>query len=131
MLFRSRGPAWILHRCRGSWSRPQSLGRDPESHACLDDVGGHDQVRELTLPEVSACPLHCRIVQPGDIDEHLLDHHRNIELPRIRGRCGHGSVRKRVLDARRKVNVIQDELRRQIGEFLATSDAPAPIPTSA
>ena len=29
----------------------------------------------------------------------------------------------RVLDARRKVDVIQDELRRQIGAFLAESDA--------
>jgi dTMP kinase len=28
----------------------------------------------------------------------------------------------RMLDARRKVNVIQDELRRQIGAFLAESD---------
>jgi len=36
----------------------------------------------------------------------------------------------RVLDARRKVTVIQDELRRQIGEFLAASDTPAPIPTA-
>ncbi len=34
----------------------------------------------------------------------------------------------RVVDARRKLNVIQDELRRQIGEFLATSDTPAPTP---
>ncbi len=42
----------------------------------------------------------------------------------------------RVLDARRKVDVIQDELRRQIGAFLAESDpsrtdatpASAPIP---
>ncbi len=34
----------------------------------------------------------------------------------------------RVVDARRKVNVIQDELRRQIGEFLAASDAPTPTP---
>ena len=32
----------------------------------------------------------------------------------------------RVLDARRKVDVIQDELRRQIGAFLAESDAAAP-----
>jgi dTMP kinase len=31
----------------------------------------------------------------------------------------------RVLDARRKVEVIQDELRRQIAAFLAESDAPA------
>jgi hypothetical protein len=32
----------------------------------------------------------------------------------------------RVLDAKRKVEVIQDELRRQIGAFLAESDsAPA------
>ena len=29
----------------------------------------------------------------------------------------------RVLDARRKVDVIQDELRRQIGAFLAEADA--------
>ena len=29
----------------------------------------------------------------------------------------------RVLDARRKVEVIQDELRRQIGAFLADSDS--------
>ena len=29
----------------------------------------------------------------------------------------------RVLDARRKVDVIQDELRRQIGAFLADSEA--------
>jgi dTMP kinase len=33
----------------------------------------------------------------------------------------------RVLDARRKVEVIQDELRRQIAAFLAEPDAPAPI----
>jgi dTMP kinase len=38
----------------------------------------------------------------------------------------------RILDARRKVDVIQDELRRQIGAFLAESDAtsaapPAPV----
>ena len=33
----------------------------------------------------------------------------------------------RVLDARRKVDVIQDELRRQIAAFLAESDAPAPV----
>src|SRR5438309_10678584 len=33
----------------------------------------------------------------------------------------------RVLDARRKVDVIQDELRRQIAAFLAESDAPAPL----
>ena len=32
----------------------------------------------------------------------------------------------RVLDARRRVEVIQDELRRQIGAFLAESDATAP-----
>jgi hypothetical protein len=32
----------------------------------------------------------------------------------------------RVLDARRKINVIQDELRRQIGAFLAESDTSAP-----
>ena len=31
----------------------------------------------------------------------------------------------RVLDARRKVEVIQDELRRQIGAFLAESEAPS------
>lgn len=35
----------------------------------------------------------------------------------------------RVLDARRKVEVIQDELRRQIASFLAEPDAPAPIAT--
>jgi dTMP kinase len=35
----------------------------------------------------------------------------------------------RVLDARRKVDVIQDELRRQIAAFLAESDAPAPLVT--
>jgi thymidylate kinase len=29
----------------------------------------------------------------------------------------------RVLDAKRKIDVIQDELRRQIGAFLADSDA--------
>jgi dTMP kinase len=33
----------------------------------------------------------------------------------------------RVLDARRKVEVIQDELRRQIAAFLAESDALAPV----
>jgi len=33
----------------------------------------------------------------------------------------------RVLDARRKVEVIQDELRRQIAAFLAESDAPSPL----
>src|SRR5689334_4157362 len=33
----------------------------------------------------------------------------------------------RVLDARRKVDVIQDELRRQIAAFLAESEAPAPL----
>jgi hypothetical protein len=33
----------------------------------------------------------------------------------------------RILDARRKVDVIQDELRRQIAAFLAESDAPAPL----
>jgi dTMP kinase len=33
----------------------------------------------------------------------------------------------RVLDARRKVEVIQDELRRQIAAFLAESDIPAPL----
>src|SRR5437660_7925733 len=33
----------------------------------------------------------------------------------------------RVLDARRKVDVIQDELRRQIAAFLAEYDAPAPL----
>ena len=31
----------------------------------------------------------------------------------------------RVLDARRKVDVIQDELRRQIGSFLADAEMPA------
>jgi len=35
----------------------------------------------------------------------------------------------RVLDARRKVDVIQDELRRQIAAFLAESVAPAPLGT--
>src|SRR4029078_774051 len=35
----------------------------------------------------------------------------------------------RVLDARRKVDVIQDELRRQIAAFLAESAAPAPLGT--
>jgi len=35
----------------------------------------------------------------------------------------------RVLDARRKVDVIQDELRRQIAAFLAESDVPAPLAT--
>ena len=34
----------------------------------------------------------------------------------------------RILDARRKVEVIQDELRRQIAAFLAESEAPAPLP---
>jgi dTMP kinase len=34
----------------------------------------------------------------------------------------------RVLDARRKVEVLQDELRRQIGAFLAESEAAAPPP---
>jgi dTMP kinase len=33
----------------------------------------------------------------------------------------------RILDARRKVEVIQDELRRQIAAVLAESDAPAPL----
>jgi dTMP kinase len=33
----------------------------------------------------------------------------------------------RVLDAKRKVDVIQDELRRQIAAFLMESDAPAPL----
>jgi len=33
----------------------------------------------------------------------------------------------RVLDAKRKVEVIQDELRRQIAAFLMESDAPAPL----
>jgi len=33
----------------------------------------------------------------------------------------------RILDARRKVDVIQEELRRQIAAFLAESDAPAPL----
>ena len=37
----------------------------------------------------------------------------------------------RVLDARRKVDVIQDELRRQIAAFLAESEAPAPLATRA
>ena len=37
----------------------------------------------------------------------------------------------RVLDARRKVDVIQDELRRQIAAFLAESEAPAPLPQRA
>src|SRR4051812_8311431 len=35
----------------------------------------------------------------------------------------------RVLDARRKVDVIQDELRRQIAAFLVESDAPAALTT--
>jgi dTMP kinase len=35
----------------------------------------------------------------------------------------------RVLDARRKVEVIQDELRRQIAAFLSESDTPAPLAT--
>jgi dTMP kinase len=35
----------------------------------------------------------------------------------------------RILDARRKVDVIQDELRRQIAAFLAESDVPAPLAT--
>ncbi len=35
----------------------------------------------------------------------------------------------RVLDARRRVEVIQDELRRQIAGFLAEPDSPAPIAT--
>jgi dTMP kinase len=34
----------------------------------------------------------------------------------------------RVLDARRKVDVIQDELRRQIGAFLAEAEGPVPVP---
>ena len=34
----------------------------------------------------------------------------------------------RVLDAKRKVDVIQDELRRQIAAFLTESEAPAPVP---
>jgi dTMP kinase len=34
----------------------------------------------------------------------------------------------RVLDAKRKVDVIQDELRRQIAAFLSQADAPAPVP---
>jgi dTMP kinase len=34
----------------------------------------------------------------------------------------------RILDARRKVDVIQDELRRQIAAFLTESDTPAPGP---
>ena len=33
----------------------------------------------------------------------------------------------RVLDARRKVDVIQEELRRQIGAFLAENEAPVPL----
>jgi dTMP kinase len=33
----------------------------------------------------------------------------------------------RVLDARRKVDVIQEELRRQIGAFLSEAGAPAPL----
>jgi dTMP kinase len=37
----------------------------------------------------------------------------------------------RVLEARRKVDVIQDELRRQIAAFLAESDVPAPLATRA
>jgi dTMP kinase len=37
----------------------------------------------------------------------------------------------RVLDARRKVDVIQDELRRQIAAFLAESDVPASQPVAA
>ena len=37
----------------------------------------------------------------------------------------------RILDARRKVDVIQDELRRQIGAFLAESDATATATTKA
>src|SRR6186713_2444348 len=36
----------------------------------------------------------------------------------------------RVLDARRKVDVIQDELRRQIAAFLAESDVSAPLATA-
>ena len=36
----------------------------------------------------------------------------------------------RVLDAKRKVEVIQDELRRQIGAFLAESDTTRPDPTT-
>jgi dTMP kinase len=36
----------------------------------------------------------------------------------------------RVLDARRKVEVIQDELRRQIGAFLAESDATMRLETA-
>jgi dTMP kinase len=35
----------------------------------------------------------------------------------------------RILDARRKVDVIQDELRRQIAAFLAEPDAPTPVAT--
>jgi len=34
----------------------------------------------------------------------------------------------RVLDAKRKVDVIQDELRRQIAAFLSQADAPPPVP---
>jgi dTMP kinase len=37
----------------------------------------------------------------------------------------------RVLDAKRKVDVIQDELRRQIAAFLSQADAPAPVPARA
>jgi dTMP kinase len=37
----------------------------------------------------------------------------------------------RVLDARRKVEVIQDELRRQIAAFLSEAEAPAPAPAPA
>jgi thymidylate kinase len=35
----------------------------------------------------------------------------------------------RILDARRKVEVIQEELRRQISAFLAESDAGSPAAT--
>jgi dTMP kinase len=37
----------------------------------------------------------------------------------------------RVLDARRKVDVLQDELRRQIAAFLAEPDGPSPLATKA
>ena len=37
----------------------------------------------------------------------------------------------RVLDARRKVDVLQDELRRQIAAFLAENEAPAPLAVKA
>ena len=37
----------------------------------------------------------------------------------------------RVLDARRRVDVIQDELRRQIAAFLSQADVPTPVPARA